>query len=255
VDDPSRSLPNLPAGRMVLAEEGEGQPAFWLSDKPVELGQWARLLAEHTTSGYWPLLLGPADDEGRPWTAGDVWFDGLSSPADHDPQAVLRTWWRRNVEPSLDELAPLGADWPNGPAPTPPSRVDPDEQAGAVARAFLAEYPTTLLGLVAAGSGADALTAIGWQGPMNHVRDTAQISAVLRDWETRYGTRVVALDGVSTLVLSVAAPPVDRDQALRVAAEHFAFCPDNIRQGPSGTTLATYAEKLVEDEFWIFWWD
>ncbi|MEW2414840.1 DUF4253 domain-containing protein [Streptomyces sp. NPDC046866] len=31
---------------------------------------------------------------------------------------------------------------------------------------------------------------------------------------------------------SIAAPPVDEHEALLVAAEHFAFCPDNTRQGP-----------------------
>ncbi len=267
MDDPSRSL-QLPPGRLVRAEEGDGRPAFWLSDDPAEHTLWARLLADHPRSGYWPLLLGPDDDEGRPWTAGDVWFDGFTSPDDHEPAALLRSWWQRTTNPAavtvgfdeplevdLTDLAPFGRDWPGGPAPTPPYRIDPEERASAVAYGFLADSPATRLGLVTAASGADALTAAGWQGPVNHVGDTAQISAVVRDWERRYGARVVALDGIATLVLSVAAPPVDREQALRVAAEHFAFCPDTIWQGPDGTTLGSYADKLVAAEFWVFWWD
>ena len=55
----------------------------------------------------------------------------------------------------------------------------------------------------------------------------AEISAVLRDREQRFGARVVAA-GFSTLLLSVAAPPTTREKALAVAAEHFAFCPDNV---------------------------
>jgi hypothetical protein len=80
-------------------------------------------------------------------------------------------------------------------------------------------------------------------------------AAVMLDWERRHGSRVVALDGFATLHVSVAAPPADHDQALRVAAEHFAFCPDTIWQGASGETLATYAEELVGADSWVFWWD
>jgi hypothetical protein len=241
MDDPAHAL-ELPPGRVVRSEHG--RPTFWLSDEPADHAVWARMLADHDRSGYWPLLLGP-DDDGRPWTERGVSFDGLTSPVDHDAAALLRTWWQRG-DP--------GTDWPGGPVPTPPYRADPDERAAAVAYSFLAESPATRLGLVTAASGADALTAAGWRGPARHVRDTAQISAVLRDWERRYGVRVVALDGLATLVLSVAAPPVDREQALRVAAEHVAFCPDAI-EGRAGTTLGSHADTLLDAEFWIFWWD
>lgn len=53
----------------------------------------------------------------------------------------------------------------------------------------------------------------------------------------------------------MSAPPADREQALRVAAEHFAFCPDNLWQAAPGTTLASYAEQLVDSDSWAFWWD
>lgn len=241
----------LPPGRLVRSDEGDGPPAFWLGDEPADHTLWARLLADHERSGYWPLLLGPDDG---PWLTGEVWLDGLTSPVDHDASDLLRRWWQRGTAPESD-LAPFGREWPSGPAPTPPYRVDPEERASAVAYAFLTDTPATRLGLVEAGSGADALTAMGWRGPLNHVNDTAEISAVVRDWEKRYGARVVALDDVATLVLSVAAPPVDRVQALHTAAEHFAFCPDNIVQGAHGTTLSSYADSLVDAEFWVFWWD
>jgi hypothetical protein len=37
-----------------------------------------------------------------------------------------------------------------------------------------------------------------------------------------------------------------------VAAEHFAFCPENMWQG---TALAAYAEQLIGVNHWGFWWD
>jgi hypothetical protein len=41
--------------------------------------------------------------------------------------------------------------------------------------------------------------------------------------------------------------------ALAVAAEHYAFCPDNVGQGRG--TLEKYAPLLVGRTTWDFWWD
>jgi hypothetical protein len=85
----------------------------------------------------------------------------------------------------------------------------------------------------------------------------APLAAVVRSWEDRFGVRVVLL-GADTLEVSVAAPPVTTEHALRVAAEHWAFCPDNIIQNSadfSRNTLAAYAEQIREKNSWGFWWD
>jgi hypothetical protein len=38
-----------------------------------------------------------------------------------------------------------------------------------------------------------------------------------------------------------------------VAAEHLAFCPDNIVAGPG--TIAAYAAEIRDEHSWGFWWD
>jgi hypothetical protein len=108
-----------------------------------------------------------------------------------------------------------------------------------------------LLGLVPAARGADALTLMGWDGPCNHTNHTQEISAVLRSWEDRFGVRVVAV-GFATLEVSVAAPPLTLEHACQVAAEHFAFSPDNWLDFG---TLEEYAETIVKADRWSFWWD
>lgn len=40
-----------------------------------------------------------------------------------------------------------------------------------------------------------------------------------------------------------------------MAAEHFAFCPDNVSQGTADGTLRSYARTLVGEHTWSFWWD
>jgi hypothetical protein len=109
------------------------------------------------------------------------------------------------------------------------------------------------LALIAARCGADALTVAGWSGPVNFTNDTAEVSVVLRDWEDRFGVRVVGATGAAELFLSVATPPASHDQALRIAAEHFAFCPDVIEQGVY--PISAYAEQLTGKDSWAFWFD
>lgn len=259
----SLSVP-LPPGRIVRGDEGDSDvAALWLSDEPAPDGLWSRLRAEHPRSGLWPLLLRPlgADEPGRPWDDGELWPDDMSSPDEHDPEALLAQWWQAYTtpDPEQDDLspaerlaitAPYGQQWP-GLAPSA-VRDDPD----VVAQTLAAELPsfraTWRLGLVAADRGADALTVAGWMGPANYTNDTAELSAVLRSWEERFGARVVGV-GFADLYLSVAAAPRNREEALPIAAEHFAFCPDNIWQGAQ--TLEAYADGLVDANAWVFWWD
>jgi hypothetical protein len=246
----------LPPGRLVSPEAG-GRPVLWLSDAPAPEGIWARLRADHARSGLWPLLLDALDDEEeayRPWGNGEVRPNDMSSPGDHSAAEVLAGWWRENTEDDLPEVvAPYDGSWP-GQAPAPATRLDPDHVADGLAERVFAGHSTLRLGLVATGRGADAVTVTGWDGPVNHVDDTAEISAVLRDWEDRFGARVVGV-GFATLLLSVAAPPTTIEEALPVAAEHFAFCPDNVWQGHAPQTLAGYANRIMNDHSWTFWWD
>ncbi|MFJ6674825.1 DUF4253 domain-containing protein [Actinosynnema sp. NPDC091369] len=257
----------LPPGRPVVGEDdASGRPAFWLGDALAPAGMWARLRAEHATSGLWPLLLDSLDDEDadyRPWGNGDVLPGEMSSPDGYAPDALLARWWADCTSHDPDDelspaeraavTAPFGRTWP-GSAPPPRPAADPGPIADGLAEHLLAGHPSLRLGLVAAGRGADALTVAGWTGPTNHTGDTAEISAVVRSWEDRFGARVVGL-GSATLVLSVATPPTTREAALAVAAEHFAFCPDNVWQGPAPNTLSAYADRLLNDHSWTFWWD
>ncbi|MFE2053900.1 DUF4253 domain-containing protein [Streptomyces sp. NPDC059459] len=220
--------------------------------------------AEHTRSGLWPLLLDsldPNDGEFRPWGSGEVFPEQMSSPASHDSVGVLARWWETYTAVDEDDMldagrrlavtAPFGQTWP-GLAPSRETTTNPDQLAAGFAQALLTDRPQTRLGLVAAASGAEALTAAGWAGPCNY--DNAKFSAVVRDWERRFGARVVAV-GFSTLHLSVGAPPAGEHEALLMAAEHFAFCPDNIWQDSSPYTLPAYAERITDAHRWDFWWD
>ncbi|GAA4241306.1 DUF4253 domain-containing protein [Actinomadura meridiana] len=247
---------SLPAGDLVWPDPGYPQrsqvlrPAFWLSEEPAPGGLWAGLRAEHDRSGLWPLLM---DETDQPWASGQIAPEPVAEVENYVPQAFMSEVWSDWAEQAatedLDDLAPFGRHCP-GLAPPGVPLDDPDAMADRCSRALAARGLS--LGLVPVERGADALAAVGWQGALNHNEWTAPLSAVLRGWEDRFGARVVAL-GFNTLELSVAAPPVTTRHAVQVAAEHWAFCPDILFQGPG--TLAGYAEEIRGKTNWSFWWD
>ncbi|MET7418943.1 DUF4253 domain-containing protein [Dactylosporangium sp. NPDC005555] len=236
----------LPAGRHIRPDLDDDEPAvLWLSKTSPPPGLWEELRAAHSVTGLWPLLLTHLDgDPARPWVEGELLPDDMSDPATHDPAALLSAWWAASA---------AGQDgWPGlAPASVTVHPGEADATADREAAALLASRRPWRLGLAAAGRGADALAVIGWDGPVNHAGDTAHISAVLRSWEERFGVRVVGV-GFAELFLSVAAPPATADEAVAVAAEHFAFCPDNVW---SHDGLPGYAATLVGAPAWHFWWD
>jgi hypothetical protein len=240
---------DLPPGSLIDAtsEGAWHEPLLWLADEPAAPGSWTALQSART-AGLIPVVVEAGGSQGGP----DGWglMPGrVSYPGDHDPEEVLADLWE-----ACEEETP----W-QGLAVTPalPASPEPDAVAADMADALVDEdspFQDPRLALVPARRSADIPTAIGWSGPVNHENDTAVLSAVLRSWEDRYGIRVVML-GFDHLLVSVAAPPTTLAEAEALAAEHFAFCPDNIWQS-SETTLPAYAERrLLNQTAWHFWWD
>ncbi|MFE0652222.1 DUF4253 domain-containing protein [Streptomyces sp. NPDC059534] len=273
-DPTGRSLGlDLPPGALTGPAD---DPYLWSGRGPAGPAAWAALRPAARTAGLLPVLLGGEWGLDR-W---ELMPERMSDPAGHDADEVLADLWacyaasevpdeacdprvRAAVEdlfgeqPGYEEVvAPFGAGWP-GLAPAPGLRTDPDRAAAAVAElltepdAWLAEARPAL---VPARRSADIPAVIGWSGPLNHENDVARLCAVLRSWEDRFGARVVALT-FDQLVVSVAAPPRTVQEAEAVAAEHFAFCPDNITQGHHDSLRAYARTALLDSPIWTFWWD
>lgn len=240
----------FPPGRASRRRQVPAGPAFWVSDDPVPARVWSQLRAEHPRSGLWPVLL---DDSRQSWSAGLVAPESAADIDDYDPAAFMAEVWADHVDAVGDdvpELAPFGRSCP-GLAEAGAFMGDPAAVADWYAARLVADTGAQL-GLVAAGRSADVPAVMGWQGAVNHNEWIAPLAAVLRSWEDRFGVRLVRI-GFNTLDLSVAAPPVTVRHALHVAAEHWAFCPDNIGQGPGD--LHGYAEQIAGRNTWSFWWD
>ncbi|MEV6589818.1 DUF4253 domain-containing protein [Streptomyces acidicola] len=264
VSDPAgRSLGlNLPPGSLVTTTRfGPWQePLFWVADEIAGPDARGRLLPACEAVGLRPVLLQAEKfaEKERWWNDGRL-DPGMMAddPSDHDAGSVLASYWAVAVGETDDDedgetLAPFSADWP-GLAPAGRVEADPDVRAAEVAAGLIEQgwLSSPRLGLVPVSRDTDIPASIGWTGPSND--DAASLRAVLRSWEDRFGARLLALS-YARLDLSVAAPPQTMEEALAVAAEHFAFCPDNVWQGYE--TMSLYAEEAVlGNSHWTFWWD
>ncbi|HEX6276883.1 MAG TPA: DUF4253 domain-containing protein [Polyangiaceae bacterium] len=249
---------SLPFGRLIVPDPGyatghpSSEPVLWISAKPVSaVGTlWERLAATFPSTGLWPLVLESLNrQDDRPWLDGELCPDATDES--HDVTSVLADWWSALMpvdeedDDALEALAPFGREFP-GIADASEATRD------AMASVRAAQRLQGRLGLVAVTRPADALAVLGWLGPTNHFSDMGLLSTVLRSWEDRFGAHVVGL-GFDTMTLGVERPPRDPESALRVAAEHFAACPDNVYQGAG--SVAQYASQIAGQNEWGFWWD
>jgi hypothetical protein len=261
--------PDLPPGRLVAPDPrftGGGPaagPVLWASDRPVPAAGalWARLRAEHRLTGLWPLLLtGLGGEPLRPWHSGELCPVPLPSAGERNAERVLAGLWRNAVGTPANrrdrggaKTLPFGS-WPGlARAALPPAGLaaaGPGRHADTIAASIAAEH-AVYAGLIPASSGSEALAVCGWLGATNHAR-TEQVAIVIESWEQRFGARLVAA-GFHTLELAVAFPPGTASVALRLAAEHYAFSPDNF--GGSLTRLGEYADAIAGVPRWGFWWD
>ncbi|MGW0825559.1 DUF4253 domain-containing protein [Streptomyces sp. NPDC002845] len=262
---------DLPPGTLIdaTAEGPWHEPLLWHADAPAAPGDWTAQESARRAAGLLPVLVDAGGGQGGP-EGWELMPGEMSYAGDHDAEEVLAECWEANWPQEPDEelhdepdpadgtgtTAPFGVEWP-GLAEAGPLDADPDTRATEIADALAVSgswLKDPRLALVPARRSADIPAAIGWSGPLNHESDTARLCSVLRSWEDRFGIRVVALT-FDQLVLSVAAPPATRAEAEAVAAEHFAFCPDNITQSHHKTLRAYATHEVLGQRTWSFWWD
>jgi len=111
---------------------------------------------------------------------------------------------------------------------------------------WFAPYGPTALMWLPAPAGADALAYVSWYA--GETRDHADLIALLRSWEERFGAELVAHWG-TMLQLVVRRPPLDLESALEVATEQVLVAPCTIWL--QGTSLRDHARALVGAERWF----
>ena len=156
---------------------------YWSTDKAVanakELA--GRLAAAHADTGLWPVLWTTTFDD------ADGYAMGVGNPSDADGLDVERIL--RRTGPDLRGLAPgSGGTGPDAP----------------FASVSAPDFGYVLL-LVPANRPADVLSVLGGL-IATEVMSDAELTAVARSWEERFGTVVVGI-GAGVLELAVGSPP------------------------------------------------
>jgi hypothetical protein len=236
---------------------------------------WEILRGLVEATGYWPVILGEAEEmnrvcedatdknwgptktlieeslaiNGEEFLAAE--FDEFLSDRQEDVDYARKRGdeeYARQLEAALasDDLfrcMPRGK-WPRGVRPSNHVVTPYDfETREHLPEVFVALVPTKL----------------SWQVPLslhfggfNDCPHTESIGAVLRHWEQKYGAELICVTS-SVLELRVANPPTKRAEALELAREQFLFCRDIVAQGTE--TIENLAAELLNARTWFLWWD
>jgi hypothetical protein len=206
---------------------------------------WKLLRVAVDESRHWPVLLG--DDEGLSRVVGDSERhlsgrsidDGLKVADTIDAALLLAE--RRAEQEEYGE--PPRGPWPEDPGPiefTIPFDILSKKP-----------HPHVHVALVS--------TTVPWQVPAhlgiggwNECPGPEEHAAVFRQWHRDYGAEVVGISG-DTIEMTVGRPPQDRDAALKLAFDQYAYCADLVDQGTQ--TIDNLAAALLKSRVWYFWWD
>ncbi len=231
--------------------DGGQEPIYYFGvpgSDAVALWHKLRGLVDHT--GHWPVLLGDDKElEDHREALADEHYPAtqemLEAAEAIDAESWLKDALADMFEPDDDYTRDdLRGEWPSNAEPQHEFSIPYDRRTGR-------PYPTIHIGLVP--------TTLGWQvpallhfGAWNDCPKPEEHVSVLKRWEQRYGAELVGVTH-DTIEMLVARPPRTRDDALALAYEQVAYCPDIVDQGAG--TLDALAAVLVNGSVWFFWWD
>lgn len=246
---PGRALRSARAGAVARLS-----PVLWATNAPFPKAPdaWMVYYETSTETGLVPIMLrNLRSDPRRPWDNGEFELGNLSEVGAYDVGELLGRMWAEAVASSAgasaELLDPFSVDFPGLAPPSEPPAVSDDDRFEEILRSI----PAARLGVVVADRPADIPAVLGWNGAAGSRWTPAERSAILRSWEARFGATLLEL-GFDAMSIILEDPPWSLDEALPIAAEHFAFCPEFVHRRAG--TLRQWAESLVGQPFWLFSW-
>jgi len=225
--------------------EPAAQLPFELVVLPGAEAQAARDRMQAEADGrYCAVILGGEDDVAA---TAEVFRECAQTP--EEILYAVRNWTPRAVVDALQaglegEEPPVG-QWPEPDAVeplAPMSHLDPE---------MLKPLPEAIIARVPCPEPWMAPAFLRF-GDWNACPPADQHVVLLRDWHLRFGAEVTAMTA-DTIECRVARRPDSRDEALGLAREVHAYCPDllDVIYGD----LSTLAATLMVSDIWRFWWD
>ena len=207
------------------------------------LAEWERLRGAFADTGLYPVILGDARDR-----------DGLLGALPQEPSldeileeassVHVGEWLAERGNEEIEAIEDELRNWPEDPGDemglTTPNEVDSGRPKSEV-----------IIALLPVSEPAEVFARLRWGG-WNDCPWPAEHVAVHRHWAERYGAEPIAITA-DVIECLVRRPPLERRDALRLAKEQFAYCPEIVEQGT--LTLESLAAGLLDSRFWFFWWD
>ncbi|MDQ3641045.1 MAG: DUF4253 domain-containing protein [Actinomycetota bacterium] len=243
---PFQKLTTTAAGQDVWVAE---------ADRSGTVELWRMVRGVHQNTGLWPFLL---------TAKADMLPDLVHFAAQEADLDELARGEALNSDDVLREMAAMAAgdDEDDDEAAGFKGELDEstyDEEAQALSPDVVDDVDSHLqqdqphrLALIEAAHGWEVPARLAWSGATNYDLSGAQHLAVLRRWGQRYGAELLTL-GFDTIELLVERPPAGKVDALAVAREQFAYCPDIVWQGVG--TIGALAASQARSPVWYFWWD
>ena len=265
------------AMREVLSAAGLGAPRWVQAGEDVHahvqvpgteaVQEWTRLRELLAPHGLYPVLLG---DEESLSNHAEALRDAEGSAAAQarelveEPPFDARAWARAKLQKEAEELRGFGEEEAaqrneslvqllnaSGPVALP-TDVQPLRSftipTDIVSGKFL---PEVTLAVVRAREPWELPLQLRYGG-WNECPLPEDNARLMRSWAERFGAEVVGITH-DTVELRVARPPQDPVAALRLAAEHYAYCSDIVEQGVE--SIEGLAAVLLGAPVWFFWWD
>lgn len=206
---------------------------------------WRGLREE--ASGRWPVVVGPAEEASF---LADV---ARLNCKRHPFEATLQRAAEVDIDRAIARVARLyGVRAGDLRGSTPlPDEPPMDDFVVPTDLTTGAPLPEVWIALLPIDEGWKAPALLPW-GDWNENPPPAVHTAVLRDWNRRYGAELVSMTG-DILELSVARPPTTDEAALALAREQYSYAPDIVQQGVED--VETLAALLKNGHSWYFWWD
>lgn len=205
---------------------------------------WGKARSILDTTGYWPII---SDDVEQLLECFELdLFEEDVLDTDQivrlsesiDPESWLCEQYKKNLEYYTTDVG----DWPAG--------VQPDTS---YAPAMVQGDGIVSILFCSASEAWHVPAAIRWGGSNDGMLPQYH-TAFLKRWNKEYGAELVCAN-MSTIEMKVSKPPQTKADALALAKEQFAYCPDIVTQRRAPQTVAALAADLYKSPQWYFWWD
>jgi hypothetical protein len=206
---------------------------------------WDALLKTADDNGLSPVILGETGEARR--MADNLEICHGVTPDDIIERSLeldVPVWLDRRREES-DTAEPDGEDdWPDDVEPHGQLTGMIDDQTGD-------PYPAVTVALVPTPASWESAAYLRF-GNWNQCPSPDEHVAVWRRWNQLYGAEIICMTN-DVIEARIARPPADREAAMTLALEQYAYCTDIVDQGVG--SVLSLAAVLLDGPTWFFWWD